>query len=145
MFQVHVRLGLLHAVPMTLLFKSIRTKAAAAASTVLLAGVGVTLGAAPAHAAKSDCPSGALCVWTGTNFTGTMGKVFGDNNDLTMYYAFNNAKSVYNNGNSCDVTIYTGTNHSGYRITVYRGDAFSMSSSSVFYNDIASNNWENCT
>jgi hypothetical protein len=126
------------------IFRGIRTKAAAAAGALLLAGVGVGLGAAPAHAAKSDCPSGALCVWTGTNYSGTMGKVFGNNNDLTMYYAFNNAKSLYNNGNSCDVTIYTGTNRSGYRITVYRGDAYNLSDTSVFRNNISSNHWTNC-
>ncbi|MGW0707073.1 peptidase inhibitor family I36 protein [Streptomyces sp. NPDC002643] len=130
---------------MTILFRGIRTKAAAAVGAVALAGMGVTLGATPAHAAKSDCPSGALCVWTQTSYGGTRGQVFGNNADLTIYYAFNNAKSLYNHGNSCDVTIYTGKNYSGYSMTIDRGDAFSLSENSVFYNNISSNKWTNCS
>lgn len=128
---------------MTNLFSSTRrAKVAAAASAVLLAGMGVTLGASPAHAAKSDCPAGALCVWTQPNYGGTMGKVYGNNNDLTIYYAFNNVKSLYNNGNDCDVTVYTGRNHTGYGMNVDRGDAIpELSVNSVFYNDISSNQW----
>jgi hypothetical protein len=130
---------------MTTPFRNLRTRAAAAVGAVALAGTALALGAAPAHAAKSDCPPGALCVWTQTSYGGTRGQVFGTNADLTIYYAFNNAKSLYNNGNSCDVTIYTGKNYSGYSMTIERGDAFTLSSNSVFYNNISSNSWTNCT
>jgi hypothetical protein len=52
---------------------------------------------------------------------------------------------VYNHGNSCDVTIYTGTNYTGNRMTIERGDAYSFGSGSTFVqNGIKSNKWVNC-
>ncbi|MEW2635775.1 hypothetical protein AB0903_30085 [Streptomyces sp. NPDC048389] len=27
-----------------------------------------------------------MCVWTQTNYGGTMGKVFGNNNDLSLFF-----------------------------------------------------------
>ncbi|MGC9535336.1 peptidase inhibitor family I36 protein [Streptomyces sp. UG1] len=127
------------------MFTSIRTRSAALAGALLAAGLGVATAAAPAHAAKSDCPAGALCAYTQSNFAGTPGKVYQNNADLTPYYSFRNVKSVYNHGNSCDVTIYTGTNYTGNQMTIERGDAYNFGSGSTFVqNGIKSNKWVNC-
>lgn len=120
---------------------SIRTGALA---TALFTGLLLGVTAPSAHAAKSDCPAGALCAYTQEDFGGTPGKVYQNNADLTMYYSFSHPKSIYNHGNSCDVTIYTGKNYSGYSMTIDRGDAYTFSENSVFRSGIASNRWTNC-
>lgn len=115
------------------------------ACAVLLSALGIGLSAAPAHAAKSDCYAGAFCAYTQTSFAGTPGKVYQNNTDLTMYYSFAHPKSIYNNGNSCDVIIYTGKGYTGNQMTVERGVAYTLSSSSTFrVHGIASNKWVNC-
>lgn len=112
--------------------------AAVVASTGL---VGFTAG--PASAAWSDCPSGYLCAWTGTNATGTMGKVQYNNTNLLQYNAFNNARSVYNNGASCSVTIFTGVSYTGTSVNLPRktGYANLYNDNRPFYLNIASNRW----
>lgn len=41
-----------------------------------LVAVGLTFTSSPpAEAALSDCPSGNLCLWSGTNYTGTLKKI----------------------------------------------------------------------
>jgi hypothetical protein len=125
--------------------KGVRAKAAIAAGAVLLAGLGVAATASPAQAAKSDCDSGALCAWLNTSYVGTPGQVWGNNTDLRQYDKFNNAASVYNNGNSCDVRLYTLKDYEGRTHLLKRGA--SIAALKTYFDDgrfkygIASNKW----
>lgn len=125
--------------------KGVRAKAAIASGAVLLAGLGVAATASPAQAAKSDCDSGALCAWLNTSYVGTPGQVWGNNTDLRQYDKFNNAASVYNNGNSCDVRLYTLKDYEGRTHLLKRGA--SISALKTYFDDgrfkygIASNKW----
>jgi hypothetical protein len=122
----------------------IRKKIAAAASAALLGGLGVALTAAPANAAWSDCSSGALCAYLGDNGAGDPGEVFGNNTNLLQYHKFDNAESVYNNGNSCDVRLYDETGYAGNTWYLDRGYAIynlDASAGGAFADDVASNLW----
>ncbi len=123
----------------------IRKKIAAAASATLLAGLGVTMAAAPANASWSDCSSGALCAYLGDYGSGDPGEVFGDNTNLLQYYKFNYAESLYNNGNSCDVIIHDQTgSHNGDWFLLKRGDTVGNLDgfrSGDFADDVAANHW----
>ncbi|MFV0131690.1 peptidase inhibitor family I36 protein [Streptomyces sp. HMX87] len=92
--------------------------------------------------AKSDCPRGWFCVWPRANYQGTMQKVQYDNADLFQYGgAFKNGVvSMFNNGNSCDVTVYINTNYRGNGGTLERGESVSSMPSTP----IGSNDWVNC-
>jgi len=49
----------------------------------------------PASAAASECPSGYLCVWSGTSYSGTM-KKFSTTGQFTVV-DLNTKQSIYNN------------------------------------------------
>ncbi|MFI8949307.1 peptidase inhibitor family I36 protein [Streptomyces sp. NPDC053750] len=122
----------------------IRTKIAAAFGAAALAGLGIAATATPASAAWTDCSSGALCAYLGDNGAGDPGEVFGDNTNLLQYTKFNNAESVYNNGNDCNVRVYNGTGYTGSSFLLLRGytignlDSYS---GGIFADDLASNRW----
>ncbi|MFJ8862926.1 peptidase inhibitor family I36 protein [Streptomyces sp. NPDC102451] len=126
-------------------FIGLRAKAAVASGAVLLAGLGVAATAAPAQAAKADCSAGALCAWLATSYAGDPGEVFGNNTDLRQYNKFNNAASVYNHGNSCDVRIYTLKDYEGRTYLLKRGA--SIATLKTYFADgrfaygVASNKW----
>jgi hypothetical protein len=122
----------------------IRTRIAAAFGAAVLAGLGVAATATPASAAYSQCESGALCAYLYDSGTGTPGQVFGNNTNLEQYDKFNNAESVFNNGNSCDVHIYDERNYAGTNALLKRGYAVHDLDSvmdGAFADDIASNYW----
>ena len=96
--------------------------------------------AQPAQAAWSDCPSGALCAWTGANGSGTRGQVFGNNNDLSIYTAFAGAASVYNHGTQCTVTIWTGKSLTGSFQALPLGYVWNLANT-PFYHHVYSNHW----
>jgi hypothetical protein len=124
--------------------KAIRTKAAVLAGATVLAGLGVGAMAAPAQAAWSDCDGGALCAYLSANGGGTPGQVFGNNSNLRQYNKFNNARSAYNNGNSCDVRIWTLLNREGSSALLHRGNAIYDThtwNNGQFRYGIASNTW----
>ena len=124
-------------------FKGMRTKAGIVSSAVLLAGLGLGATGGTAAAASSDCPRGWLCVWLGENYTGRMQKVQYDNADLSMYTVFAGGfRSIFNNGNSCDVTLYGGKNYTNSLGTVERGVKGSSSSTTL---KALSNKWVNCS
>ncbi|MFC8424801.1 peptidase inhibitor family I36 protein [Streptomyces sp. NPDC057236] len=122
----------------------IKKKIAAVLGTAALAGLGIAVTATPASAAWTDCSSGALCAYLGDNGAGDPGEVFGDNTNLLQYNKFNNAESVYNNGNDCDVRIYNGTGYTGSSFLLLRGYVISNLDSyrsGIFADDLASNRW----
>lgn len=122
----------------------IRKKLAAVLGTAALAGLGIAATATPASAAWSDCDSGALCAYLSDSGGGTPGQVFGDNSNLLQYNKFDNAESLKNNGNSCDVRIYDQTGYTGNSFILHRGNV--VSNLDTFYNgdyadDVSSNRW----
>ena len=122
----------------------IRTRIAAAFGAAVLAGLGIAATATPASAAYSQCDSGALCAYLYDSGVGTPGQVFGNNTNLEQYDKFNNAESVYNNGNSCDVHIYNQQNYGGTVGLLKRGYAIhdlDSESGGTWADDIASNYW----
>ncbi|MFB7083854.1 peptidase inhibitor family I36 protein [Streptomyces sp. NPDC056296] len=122
----------------------IKKKIAAVLGAAALAGLGIAATATPASAAYSDCSSGALCAYLGDHGAGDPGEVFGDNRDLLQYSKFNNAESLYNNGNSCNVRIYNGLNYSGDSYVLPRGIAIYNLDGHLggkWADDVASNNW----
>jgi hypothetical protein len=96
--------------------------------------------AQPAQAAYGDCPSGALCAWTGASGSGTRGAVYSDNADLSIYTAFAGAASVANNGTQCSVTIWTGRSGTGSFQSLPRGYGWNLAGTS-FYHHVYSNYW----
>ncbi|MEN3586163.1 peptidase inhibitor family I36 protein [Streptomyces sp. ZYX-F-203] len=117
---------------------------AAVLGAAALAGAGLAMTATPASAAYSDCTPGALCAYTGDSGYGSPGKVYGDNTNLLQYDKFNNAESVYNNGNSCNVRVYNGTSYTGSYFTLARGYTIGDLDGyrgGIFADDLASNRW----
>lgn len=92
--------------------------------------------------ARSDCPDGWFCVWPRANYQGEMQRVQYDNSDLFRHGgAFENGVvSMYNNGNHCDVAVYTNTGYRGYGGTLKRGESVAGMPSTP----IGSNDWVNC-
>ncbi|MFH8973320.1 peptidase inhibitor family I36 protein [Streptomyces sp. NPDC017890] len=122
----------------------IRKTLAATLGAVVLAGLGISATATPASAAWSDCDPGALCAYLSDNGGGTPGQVFGDNANLEQYDKFNNAESLYNNGNSCDAHIFDETNYRGNNFILGRGWMIGNLDgvySGTYADDVASNKW----
>ncbi len=108
---------------------------------VALAAVGALATAGPANAAYANCPGGALCAYLATNGSGTPGTVYEDNNNLLQYNKFNNAVSLSNNGDFCNVRIFSGLNKTGSSFVLYRGESQPDLGGSVFWKNVASNDW----
>ncbi|MET7850516.1 peptidase inhibitor family I36 protein [Streptomyces avermitilis] len=106
-----------------------------------LAAVGALATAGPADAAWSDCPAGSLCAYLGTDGSGDPGTVSGDNNNLLQYNKFNNAESLYNHGNSCNVRIFSGLNKTGSSYVLDRGYTNPTLAGTVYWHNVASNDW----
>ncbi|GIG87990.1 peptidase inhibitor family I36 protein [Plantactinospora endophytica] len=110
-------------------------------ATAMLSTALVGITAAPASA--DPCPSGAACAYTNENWVGTAGPVYGDNNNLRQYATWNGAESIYNNGNSCTVYIYSALNRGGARYPLARGTGWRTLSGSSLWHHAWSNKW--CT
>lgn len=122
----------------------IRKKLAAVVGTAMLAGLGIAATATPASAAYGDCTPGALCAFLGDNGAGDPGEVFGNNSNLLQYTKFDNAESVFNRGNECDVRIYSKTGYTGYSFILHRGKYVSDLDSWLsghYADNVASNKW----
>ncbi len=108
----------------------------------LLAGsAGIASAGQAAPRAASDCPSGWFCVWSGANYTGHMQKVAGSNDDLTQYSVFQDFRSWYNHGRSCDFKWYSEKNRHGSSGIFKKGDK--DTNYGRYY--IKSNTWVNCS
>ncbi|MBD0710842.1 MULTISPECIES: peptidase inhibitor family I36 protein [unclassified Streptomyces] len=107
------------------------------------AGLAVAaLAIAPAaQAAPAGCASGGLCAYYTSGYTGNVQTVFQDNADLTMYANFYNIQggSLYNNGQSCSVRVYTGKGGTGAGYALNRGTGWSTIGSNLPH--ISSNYW----
>jgi hypothetical protein len=111
------------------------------ASIAVATATATALVASPAQAVPDDCPAGGLCAYTGQSFTGTRGTVYANNTNTLQYYAFNNAESVANNGNDCNVRIYSGRSYTGSTVTIARGAQYTSLVGSPLRDNIASNKW----
>jgi hypothetical protein len=109
-------------------------------AVVATAGLAVA-SASSASAGWSDCNGGDLCAYLSTNGGGTPGRVSDDNANLLQYNKFNNAVSLYNNGNSCNVRLYTGLNWSGSSFVLNRGYTVPDLGGTAWYKNVASNDW----
>lgn len=114
--------------------------AGGALAVVATAGLAVA-SASSASAGWSDCAGGDLCAYLSANGGGTPGRVADDNANLLQYNKFNNAVSIFNNGNSCNVRIYSGLNWSGSSFVLNRGSAVADLTGYVWYKNVASNDW----
>ncbi|PCG84981.1 hypothetical protein CIB93_16685 [Streptomyces sp. WZ.A104] len=117
------------------------TRIAVVASTLALAGGGMVATAGSAQAAKSDCPKTYLCSWAVPSFVGTPGKVAGNNSNLRQYTKFANSRSMYNNGTSCSVRVWSGTYQTGSSVVFKIGYQLSETKNSVLKNGAGSNRW----
>ena len=79
------------------------------ASFLVAAGL-VVASPTQASAALSDCPSGYLCLWSGTNYTGTLKKI-----SVTNSYVSTSLPTVrsYYNKRSYRSLLYSGTGGTG--------------------------------
>ncbi|MBB4789507.1 peptidase inhibitor family I36 protein [Streptomyces nodosus] len=108
---------------------------------------GAVVAPTAASAAPSDCPSTYLCAYWLPSYTNASGhgvqKVREDNPDLTMYANFYNAQggSLYNNGGSCNVTVYGAKNYGAPAYNLNRGTGWTTIGSNLPH--IESNKW--CT
>jgi len=116
--------------------------AGALALTASLGLVGAANAAAPvAHVVTaqaptlasglSSCPSGYLCFWNLQNYSGTMGKFAGNNQDWSIYKTSactsgswaNCAESAYNHDTTCTVYLFAATYYKGSYHSLARGDS----------------------
>ncbi|WP_431883069.1 peptidase inhibitor family I36 protein [Micromonospora gifhornensis] len=89
-----------------------------------------------AQAAAWDCPSGDLCIWTGTNGTGSRCAWSNADNDwrsgsiVCSWSSTQPYRSVWNRGTSSSyvaVWIYGGANYTGSYDCIAQGDRFGSS------------------
>jgi Peptidase inhibitor family I36 len=116
---------------------------AGAVLALAISGTAVAVSAAPA--AADACPRGATCGYTATNWVGTAYDVYADNRDLTMFAGFRYAESIYNNGASCNVYIYSERNHQGARYPLNRGTGWRSLAGSAIKDHAFSNKWFGCS
>ena len=102
----------------------------------------VSLGAGPA--AAESCPSGATCAYTTTNWASAAGPVTGNNTNLTQFSKWTGAESIYNNGTSCNVYIYSSTGYHGTRYALNRGTGWKTIAGSDIWHHAYSNQWYGC-
>jgi hypothetical protein len=104
---------------------------------------------APA-AAPANCPAGATCGYTGENYTGSEGILYGDNSNLTGSGSiWESIESVWNHGNSCNVVLYhnTGYNPDSGSYTLNRGHGLAdiASVNEGLWHHTYSNLWVGCS
>ncbi|MEU2965913.1 MULTISPECIES: peptidase inhibitor family I36 protein [Streptomyces] len=117
-------------------------KVAAVFASLALAGTGVAITAPSATA--DPCPSGAVCAYASTNWQKPPDKKYRDNRNLTDYFNWTNAESIYNNGASCNVYVYSGTNYGGVRYPLNRGTGWRSIAGSSIWHHAYSIQWYGC-
>ena len=109
------------------------------------AGSAARSSSAAAPASAHGCPSGDLCVWDGTNYSGSRYGIFGYSANDTGIYDFTHAESVFNNGVHCTAIIWTQVNFSGTPRALARGSGLSSLRYTDAWHHIHSNSWAQCT
>ncbi|GHJ36596.1 peptidase inhibitor family I36 protein [Streptomyces sp. TS71-3] len=122
---------------------SLRRSLTALATTTALAAI-ATAGVTET-ASASACPSGAVCAYQDLDWRGVPGPLYGDNQDLTPYYQWTTANSIYNNGTRCDVYIYSYQWYRGTRYALNRGTGWKSLNGSAIQESALSNKWFNCS
>jgi hypothetical protein len=123
---------------------------AAARTAAVRAAISVTL-KAPAGDPQTECSYGALCAWTGADYTGTIGQVYQDNKTLPAT-PWHSAESVYNNGAPCsgiytaNVWIYKGADYNsegGHFAELHPQTGFAYMKTQLpgLYHHVYSNYW----
>lgn len=116
-------------------------------ATLAVITLGVGLGvavAAPAYASASDCPSGYVCIWDNSNFTGLIVTKFqspGTCYTLTSSQT-NRGNAFYNRlTNGKHVQMYRDNSCTGSLLREWNGSTgpFAAGFLSVFYNTIFAN------
>lgn len=116
----------------------------ALAATAALAGGALAI-APSAQAAPAGCSSGALCAYYHSSYGSVTGhgvqQVFQDNANLTGYYNFYYIQggSLFNNGNSCNVMVYTDTSRHGTGYQLNRGTGWPNIGTNLTH--VSSNYW----
>ncbi len=117
--------------------------AARPAHSAVPAHFGITrFAASPAGA--SACPLGDVCVWDGINYTGSFYGIYGYDTNTTGIYDFTHAESVYNHGQYCVATVWTGTDFTGTPRSFARGTGLSSLQYTDAWHHIYSNSWGQC-
>lgn len=90
----------------------------------------------------AGCPAGAFCGYMCINWACDAGPVYNDNTNLLVYPKFRYAESVYNQGNNCNVAMWSGVNFTGTRsANIPRYYGYTNLNGSPWYHSVASNDW----
>jgi hypothetical protein len=99
------------------------------------------------------CDGGDLCFWVDYNYQGARGRVEGNNPRwadfpqpaCTRHRNWSNcASSVWNNGDRCDVELWSQPNYVDQFRVLRRGDSWADLRDVMFNDAIDSNRWVNC-
>ncbi len=120
--------------------RTLRAVAAVSLSALLLPAAGQAYADAPAPSAPKNCAVGALCAYSGTDYTGAATVIKGDNRDLMHTRALQRVKSLYNNGRY-DVVVWNRKDFKGRSIEIprYRGEKMLAAD---FGHSVVSDKWE---
>ena len=114
--------------------------AAATITSASTAGAGTAIGAA--MAAPAGCPSGALCVYSGLNFTGSHSYLFDCNRTWVTFGRNDINESWYNNGTSGRwARIWQNVNFTGNFFAIAPGVGVLDGHGTGVYNAGSSNDW----
>lgn len=118
------------------------TRRSATAALLMAAGL-VAVGAGPASASYTDCPSGSACLWTSNNYPGGPNASFA--NSIVLTSSSNLANSIVNNGNSAVARFYDASDFSGAYISLNNPARGGQSRDPNLSNgtDATSANWAN--
>jgi hypothetical protein len=92
---------------------------AVSAALVPLASPAQAAPARPLASGYKDCPQKFVCAWWDRNFTGRRWQ--GENDNWDMNVSDKQASSVFNNGRTCDVWLWTEDRYTGDSLYLYKG------------------------
>ncbi len=91
--------------------------------SIAVIATGLTFGGSvPANAALADCPSGYLCLWSGTNYSGTLKKISTSGSYVST--TLPTIRSYYNKRSNRSV-LYSGSSGTGSNICISSNTASS--------------------
>jgi hypothetical protein len=90
------------------------------------------------------CPAGALCAFTGANYTGHLAWVAHSHSNLRHAHTFQHVKSLYNNSRCRSVTTYSHTHDRGRPLTLRHGTGVRHLRPHFLRRHIDSVRWHHC-